>query len=211
MEPRKLRRGRADNWPAAVRHAVAVPVSGRPAGVAGLQTSRVVHEQRATGVPVRPPSRRTVQHEQQLPSTGADDLRQNRLAQGRHNGAGQDRAGQAQGVRVPQDPVPARVQAQNVPDRHVLQVPVDRQADEAVQVNHDTAHPDDGAAANPVAVLGPDARRRAVDHPGAHTRFPNRTDFRTGGGHSGHQSVDGAHFASGVGDRKDRWLDAVLQ
>ncbi|KAE9523811.1 hypothetical protein AGLY_015699 [Aphis glycines] len=141
----------------------------------------------------------------------ADDLRQDRLAQGGHNGPGQDRAGQAQGVRVPQDLVPARVQAQDVPDRHVLQVPVDHQADETAQAVHDTTHPVDVGAAAPVPVLGPDARRRPVDHPGAHTRFSDRADFRTGVVHRGHQSVDGAHRATGHGGRQKRRLVAVLQ
>lgn len=186
MEPvRKLwrwRRRGVGHRSAAVRHTGAVSLSGRPDYAAGLQASRVVHKQRAA---IRPPSsRRTVQHEQQLPSTGADDLRQDRLAQGGHNGPGQDRAGQAQGVRVPQDPVPACVQAQDVPDRHVLQIPVDRQADEAVKAVYDTAHPADGGAVAPVPVLGPDARRWPVNHPVAHTRFFDRADFRTG--HSGH-------------------------
>lgn len=153
----------ADHGPATVRHGGAVSVSGRPGGGAGLQASRDVQQQHAAGV--RPPSRRTVQHAKQPAPTGADDLRQSRLAQGRHTGAGQDRSGQAQGVRVPQNPVPVGVQAQDVPDRHVLQVPVDLQADEAVQVTHDTSRPGDATADFVVAVLGPDARRRDPVHP----------------------------------------------
>jgi len=167
MEPvRKLRRWRrrcVDHRPAAVRHGGAVSVSGRPGDAAGLQASRVVHKQRAA---VRPPSRRrTVQHEQQLPSTGADGLRQHRLAQGGHSGPGQDRTGQTQGVRVPQDPVPAHVQAQDVPDHHVIKVPVDRQADEAVKAVYGTVNPANGGAVSLVPVLGPDAHQQPALHP----------------------------------------------
>jgi len=174
MEPGRpvggLRRERvADHGPAAVRHGSAVSVSGRPVGGAGLQASRDVQQQHAAGVlREQPPSLRTVQHAKQLAPTGADDLRQSRLAQGWHTGAGQNRTGQAQNVRVPQDPVPARVEAQDIPDRYFLQVPVDLQADEAVQVTHDTARPDNATADIHVAVLGTDARWRDPVHPQAH-------------------------------------------
>lgn len=162
-----LRRERvADHGPAAVWHGSAVSVSGQPVGGAGLQASSDVQQQNAADVlREQPPSRRTVQHAKQLEPTCADDLRQNRLAESWHTGTSQNRTGQAQNVRVPQDPVPARVEAQDILDRYVLQVPVDLQTDEAVQVVHDTARAANATADIHVAVIGTDARWRDPVHP----------------------------------------------
>jgi len=155
----------ADHGPATVRHCGAISVSGRPDGGAWLQASRDVQQQHAADVlREQPPSGRTVQHAKQLAPTGADDLRQSRLAQGCHTGDVKTRTGQAKNVWVPQDHVPARVQAQDILDRHVFQVPVGLQADEAVQVTDDTAPPDNTTADNLVTVLGTDARWRDPVH-----------------------------------------------
>lgn len=90
------------------------------------------------------------------------ETRQNRLAKSRHTGAVQDRSGQTQGVQFPQDPVLARVQAQAVPDRRVLQVPVDIEAHEARQADDDTHIAGHVYADDVVARLAHGHRRPAV-------------------------------------------------
>lgn len=136
-----------------------------------------------------------------------DDHGQDRLAEGRHPGAVQGRPGQAQGVRFPQDTVPAGVQAQDVPDRNVLQVPADRQADEVLQAAHDTADLHRAAADHRLALLRPDGRRRAAIHPRPHNRLPDGAGVRARRGHRCHRvlGLRRAHRAADHHVRENRW------
>lgn len=107
------------------------------------------------------------------------ETRQNRLAKNRHTGAVQDRSGQTQGVQFSQDPVPARVQTQAIPDRCVLQVPIDIEAHEARQADDDTRVAGHVHADNVVALLAHDHRRPVVVAQ-PHYRLLDATRVRAG-------------------------------